>query len=117
MNSPIKTTYIYILAFLMARNKYILIISEESEKSTDEVLKYLLVFGAKYARIIDSDRIGNVKISIDETSSRFQFESNGKKICLSEVQSVWYRRGRMTIASGNITEELTEKELDLYRTC
>lgn len=98
----------------MGQDKHILIVSQESEKSTDEVLKYLLILGGNYIRINNTDIIKDIEFSINQKSVDIRFAANGREVSFSKIKSVWYRRGSINITSGIEKLDLTEQERELY---
>lgn len=74
----------------------ILIISESFDPSTEDVIDWLIFFSAKFYRINIDDKVKfNVEIKYTETSVRPEYilHHNSKKIYLSSITAVWYRRG------------------------
>ncbi|MDR6548527.1 ATP-GRASP peptide maturase of grasp-with-spasm system [Chryseobacterium rhizosphaerae] len=66
----------------------ILIISDNNDISTTEVIKWLLVMGKKFIRVHE-DEIFEIKIR----EKRIFLESTSNHFFLDEIHSVWYRRG------------------------
>lgn len=60
--------------------------------STTEVIKWLNYLGKKDVLRINSDEANSVKINISERD--FCFEINDRLIHLSDIEAVWYRKGR-----------------------
>lgn len=71
----------------------ILVISEEIERTTDEVLQYLLLHGIFFLRINKEDSLKIVEISL--SSERLLFEFNEKIFNIYDFDTVWYRRGNL----------------------
>ncbi len=71
----------------------ILVISEEIERTTDEVLQYLLLYGIFFLRINKEDSLKIVELSL--SSERLLFEFNGKIFNIYDFDTVWYRRGNL----------------------
>ena len=79
----------------MEQDKYVLTVSCENDKSTDEVIKYLLYYGVKYIRINESEVVKDIKIIISNDVIDFCFLSGKKNIHYSKIISLLYRRGRL----------------------
>lgn len=71
----------------------ILIISEEFERTTDEVLQWFLLHGISFLRINKENSIKIVELSL--SSERLLFEFNGKIFNIYDFDTVWYRRGNL----------------------
>jgi ATP-GRASP peptide maturase of grasp-with-spasm system len=84
----------------------ILIISEEADYSTSVVVDWLLHFNAKWVRINGSD-----KISASFEGSDIKISGENINFKLSEIKSVWYRRGRFNLNFKN----LKDKEIEFLR--
>ena len=68
----------------------ILIITNNNEPTTNEVIKWLISTGKSFLRIHE-DEIFNIKVN----NKRVYLESNEKSFYLDEIVSVWYRRGAL----------------------
>lgn len=66
----------------------ILIISDNNDISTTDVIKWLIVLEKKFIRIHE-DEIFEIKI----IKKRFFLESSSNRFFLDDISSVWYRRG------------------------
>lgn len=66
----------------------ILIISENNERTTNEVIRWLISLGKKFIRVHE-DEIFTIRIK----EKRIYIESNRNCFFIDEVTSVWYRRG------------------------
>jgi ATP-GRASP peptide maturase of grasp-with-spasm system len=84
----------------------ILIISEEADYSTSIVVDWLLHFNANWVRINGTDKIS---ASFEGTDVKISGKDINFK--LSEVKSVWYRRGRLNLNYKN----LKDKEIEFLR--
>ncbi|BDX39654.1 hypothetical protein CYCD_30090 [Tenuifilaceae bacterium CYCD] len=71
----------------------ILIISEEFERTTDEVLQWLLFHGISFLRVNKEDSLKIVELSLN--CERLLFEFNGKVFNINDFDTVWYRRGNL----------------------
>lgn len=69
----------------------ILVISEEIERTTDEVLQYLLLHGISFLRINKEEPLKILELSLN--CERLLFEFNGKVFNINDFDTVWYRRG------------------------
>lgn len=68
----------------------ILIISENNERTTAEVIKWLIFLDKKFIRIHE-DEIFEIKTS----DTRIYIESERNHFFIDEISSVWYRRGSL----------------------
>lgn len=68
----------------------ILIISQNNEITTIEVIKHLVVMKKKFIRVHE-DEVFEIKT----LNKRILLESARNKFFLDEIESVWYRRGRL----------------------
>lgn len=68
----------------------ILIISSNNDKSTTQVIKWLISLEKKFIRIQENE-IFDIKL----IGKSFFLESSQNKFFLDEITSVWYRRGRL----------------------
>lgn len=94
------------------KEKFILIISQNEEKSTDDVLQYLIYYSAKFIRINQENIISKVALHLG-CSKKLQIECDGVDIDLEQIRSVWYRRGKLNLQPG-FPDYLTEPESELY---
>lgn len=76
----------------------VLIISYEEDHSTNEVIKYLHVFGVKYIRLGIDQFINSFCITIGKKIDTW-FSIAGKKIYLDEIRCFWYRKHFIEITS------------------
>lgn len=97
----------------MVQNKYILIISQESEKSTDDVLRYLLFYNAPFIRVNETDIVDEIDISIGiEDSTKIAFRNT--QISIEELKAVWYRRGKLN-AGVILKDKLSDADKASYQ--
>jgi len=75
----------------------ILIISNESDKSTNEVIDWLEFYGEIFLRISDKDKVKIKKIELNTSKTNIQLLIKNISVNLSEIKSIWYRRGWLTI--------------------
>jgi ATP-GRASP peptide maturase of grasp-with-spasm system len=74
----------------------ILIMSDSDENSTVYVTQWLLDQGVPFFRINKEDCINLEVIKLSNGSFDFEISNSfGRKLKISEVKSVWYRRGRI----------------------
>jgi hypothetical protein len=74
----------------------ILIMSDSDENSTVFVTQWLLNQGVPFFRINKEDCINLEVIKLSNGSFDFEISNSfGRKLKISEVKSVWYRRGRI----------------------
>lgn len=66
----------------------ILILSEERDKSTNEVIQWLDYYGKKWIRINQEDRL-----DLSFTENDIVLNVNNKTVKFSAIKSFWYRRG------------------------
>lgn len=90
----------------------ILIISQEEDYSTSEVIQWLLYYNAPFIRINREDVCSLEKIVIaNNESCSFVISSKKGEIAVEDVTSVWYRRGEINL---HFPALLFVKEKDLY---
>lgn len=76
----------------------ILIISQEEDYSTSEVIQWLLYYNAPFIRINREDVCSLDKIVIANSEScSFVISSKKGEISVEHITSVWYRRGEMNL--------------------
>lgn len=79
----------------------ILIISETLEKSTDEVVEWLINFKVDFVRINYGEGVNILKkVIINDNRLDVTFSINNQTFHLSDIQSVWFRRGHLHIFSA-----------------
>ncbi len=74
--------------------KNVLIISNETDSSTNKVMKWLYRIGVNPIRISNSKDINSIEIKKEaySISITLGFE-NGEHLNLTDVHSMWYRKG------------------------
>ena len=77
----------------------ILILSEETDVSTSDVIEWLTSFGAQCIRINTEDELKINLISLNETENVVLNSNNGDEIDLSKINSFWYRRGVINLSN------------------
>lgn len=90
-------------------NKKILILSEQRDYTTSEVIRWIKFFGHEVLRINEND----VMIVNELTSSNLMFTCKGQKYKLEDFKSFWYRRGFFPIVNqwGNYVLENKEERI------
>lgn len=88
----------------------ILIISDNNDISTTEVIKWLLVLEKKFIRIHENE-VFEIKI----VKKKFFLESSCNRFFLDEIHSVWYRRGglnfkRLRYKNNSININMNESQ-------
>jgi len=74
----------------------ILIISESQDRSTIQVVKWLIYYNKKFIILNELNRISKTTITISNTgnvSVLINLEHDNASFLLSDIKSVWYRRG------------------------
>ena len=71
----------------------ILIVSQSNDRSTGDVMDWLLAWGKQVVRVNDNDTIRSIRITMDKQSVSVRLLCGNKEIDLSEVESFWFRRG------------------------
>lgn len=98
----------------MVHDKYIFIISEASEKSTDEVLRYLYYYNASFVRVNNTDLAHTVNITLGKEDN-IELTFDRCTVNLGNVGFVWYRRGWLKLASYAVAAPLNAEEHECYR--
>lgn len=88
----------------------ILILSERSDMSTNNVCDWLHSMSKKYLRINKEDSIKIVKFIENKNNTDFSFEYETQKYNLNHFSSVWFRRGHF------LFEYFSLKELEVKHT-
>lgn len=68
----------------------VLILSEEKDRSTNEVIRWLDYYGEKWVRINQEDQL-----NIDFIKNDIILNINSKAVKFSAIKSFWYRRGML----------------------
>lgn len=90
----------------------ILIISDNNERTTTEVIRWLVSMKKTFIRIHE-DEILEIKAH----QNRFFLESKRNKFFLDEINSVWYRRGNINfkrLLYKNISINLSMNETQYW---
>lgn len=78
----------------------ILIISENDDLSTDDVIGWLDYYNCSFKRVTDEKAVQLDYCHISNDSSLIQsFNTQDHSFCMSEFKSTWYRRGQLQIKS------------------
>lgn len=86
----------------------ILIFSEESDKSTDLVIDWLLKFKAKFIRVND---ISSIEIlNFDVKKQNCLIRVNTVDVNISEITAYWYRRGYFAYQKRNLSNDIKLNE-------
>lgn len=97
----------------------ILILSENYDNSTNQVVSYLHSYGLPYIRINETDKVRIIHGTICNEKVDFKFFVKGKEFCLSDITFYWYRRGGFFIdlLRSNIPKQLErylKRDLERY---
>lgn len=71
----------------------IIILSENNDQSTSEVIEWLLHSKVDFLRIHDTDEVSIKNIEINQDGYIFDLEVKGNTISSKDVTSFWFRRG------------------------
>ena len=98
----------------MSRSKEILIISTETDKSTDDVLRYLLYYNCNFTRLNETEALIDIHAKLNgKLDVKLWFEKS--HIDLKEIRAVWYRRGRINLRFNKIKQTFTKQEKEIYK--
>lgn len=70
----------------------ILIISSPEDKSTNDVIDWLLYYKIKFVRISENDPIKYKCVTIENNQITFTFDIKNQAYNLSQIDALWYRR-------------------------
>lgn len=92
----------------------IFVLSNNNDNTTTEVLKWLHYFKRDFVRVNGEEEVGFPTVEIGPNLETI-FRYRGKKINLEDIDSYWYRRGKINIghqtSEGAIEETLLENYL------
>ncbi len=89
----------------------VVILSDETDESTNQVIDWIHFFGRKFIRINPSDQIDEVTVSDWNVSIRL----NDRVVDLSEVTAYWYRRGFLNLKFPPFGDEFAlSSKLNLF---
>ena len=83
----------------------IVIFSNQEDASTSDVIKWLIKDNHHFIRINKEEKMSIIKLEINTEEEDFQLCYKGQKVNISDVKSVWYRRGGMSFAEENFEFE------------
>lgn len=83
----------------------ILVLSNEFDQSTCDVIDWLYFYDQNFVRINESDMIRLERITLRDGDVRVCILHNEMKIDLEDVQSYWYRRGEINLPCYMETNE------------
>mgnify|MGYP005990263201 CR=1 FL=1 len=75
----------------------VLIFSQQSDISTNNVTFWLAILGHHAVRINVEDTVEHVAVAFDDKGVKISLEVRGKKINLNRIDAVWFRRGRLVL--------------------
>jgi hypothetical protein len=81
----------------------ILIVSENEDHSTSEVIQWLIYFKAKFVRVNKGDRLilHRVQISNHKDCKFILMSKERGEIDLNSITAIWYRRGGLQFFCQN----------------
>lgn len=83
------------LAVIAHSTRMICIFSTIKDRTTTEVMRWLFHFGVTdVVRVNSDDEADDHKIEFSIDQNTLSFRHNGRLIHLSEIEAVWYRKGR-----------------------
>lgn len=100
-------------AALPNSQNFVLIFSEEEERTTDQVLEWLDYYGQTYYRINTEDTITCHSVQLTNEGLTFRLVINGQDtLSSSQIKSFWYRRGWASLKKPNqsIFQDITLEE-------
>jgi len=90
----------------------ILINSEEKDRSTSDVIKWLLYEGHDFVRMNKEDKVKAIHISMDERTKGYIITNKGQHIALRDITAYWYRRGEINLTDYVLNSDKID-QLDL----
>ena len=88
----------------------ILIISNESDPSTDEVIDWLIYLGAKLTRINKGEVVKKFVIKINNTDTCYKITFDNKEIEDSKIKSFWYRKSGINIFNDKNLNTISKRK-------
>lgn len=73
----------------------IAIISTNMDQSTSDVIDWLLFYQKDFIQINETDEIRGCNVNVDNKNVSVILNINGKELNLSEIDSIWFRRGHL----------------------
>jgi len=95
----------------------ILILTQGSDQSTNDVIEWLLRWGKPFLRINETDIVKIKSIQINSTFEDicFSLNNNPKLFQISSFKAYWYRRGWLNIEANLILElDFFDREVNKY---
>ena len=89
----------------------IFILSEESDPSTNNVIKWLKYYNKKYIRVNDVDKIDLSRCCVTNTKQNFELIITTKnstetiRISSDKITAYWYRRGNIRLVENGINKK------------
>jgi ATP-GRASP peptide maturase of grasp-with-spasm system len=77
------------------RRKKILIVSDEDDISTNDVLRWISYYGVDYLRVNNTSSLNFIEAKISNEKETIIFEYNDTLYDLADFTGYWYRRGRL----------------------
>lgn len=71
----------------------IVIVSQENDSSTNDVMDWLYAWNKKVVRINETDTINSFSLQIDDNDLSLIFRCGNKEFKISDVDYFWFRRG------------------------
>ena len=65
------------------------------DQSTSDVIDWLLFYQKDFIRINETDEIRGCNVNVDNKNVSVILNINGKELNLSEIDSIWFRRGHL----------------------
>lgn|GEM_PF-5834274 len=95
----------------------VLIISEKTDITTIEVVRWLKYYGVSFIIIYPDTTIKLLSIEIDSKSIIYSISVNGKIIDSTEVSKIWYRRGELNFKNHEDFKKLLSitKNIDIVK--
>lgn len=75
----------------------ILILSEDNDQTTNDVIDWIIYYNHNFVRINDSDECRITDIRLNNDSSDITITTKNQEIKFSTISSYWYRRGNFSI--------------------
>lgn len=93
----------------------ILIISNDKEKSTSDVIEWLLYYNVNFELISERNKIKNIKYTQNRNNLEVIIETNRSQINFKDITSYWYRRGGVTLKRNPLfNESRLKKGIDFF---
>ena len=78
----------------------ILVVSDNDDKSTNEVIDWLIYYNANFIRINDADSIKLNALTLEDKTEIISFNVFNDNVNLSDISCAWFRRGGLTFDFG-----------------